>query len=174
MKEQSIVTKWTLGIGIVLLIYGFLAKLIPVNFFWESNSIGWYFILFGLIGLLVQGIKKGREEKKNTLLNKIGIGFICLVFLVLLISVIVMPNTDAYKVAKRFLRNNDEIKGEVGKVTGFGLFPTGGFSIQEDSKGEYGEANINLIVKGEKAYKIVSVVVFKDYDKEWEVINLEY
>jgi len=87
--------------------------------------------------------------------------------------IIVIPNTDAYDVSKEFIMNNEELISEVGTIEGFGFIPTGGISVQTDSNGETGNANINLIIKGEKAFKRVTVFVFKDYGKNWEVYEIE-
>ncbi len=173
IKELNNFTKITLGLGLLLLIYGYISRIIPINFFWESKSIGWGLILPGLLGLLLSGIEKRKTNKKKTIWNKIGIGFICFILLIQTVLMIVIPNTDAYSISKEFVRNNEEIKAEVGKVNGFGLIPTGGISVRTDSNGETGNSNINLIIKGDKAFKSVTVFVFKDYGKDWEVYGIE-
>ena len=173
IKELNNFTKLALGLGLFLLIYGFICRIIPINFFWESKSIGWGLIFLGLIGLLVSGIEKRKANNKNTIWNKVGIGFICFILLIQTILIIIIPNTDAYKVSKEYIINNEELKSEVGNIKGFGLIPTGGISVQSDSNGETGNANINLVIKGDKAFKCVTVFVFKDYGKDWEVYEIE-
>ena len=173
IKELNIFTKTVLTLGLLFLMYGFLSRIIPIDFFWESKSIGWGLILLGLIGLLINGITKRKINNKKTIQNKIGIGFMCFFFLIQVILIIVMLNTEAYKVSKDFIINNEELRSEVGEIQGFGLFPTGGVSIQTDSNGETGSANLNLIIKGDRAYKSVTVIVFKDYGKDWKVYRIE-
>ncbi len=142
-------------------------------FFWGSKSIGWGLIFLGLVGLLIKGIEKRKANNKKNTWNKIGIGFICFILLIQSILIIVIPNTDAYKVSKDFIINNEDLKSEVGEIKGFGLIPVGEIFIQTDSKGETGNANINLIIKGSKAFKDVTVFVFKDYGKGWEVHGIK-
>lgn len=173
IKELNTFTKVTLGLGILFLIYGFLSRLIPINFLWESKSIGWGLTLVGLIGLLVNGIDKRQKANKKTIWNKIGIGIISFILLIQLILIAIIPNTDAYKDAKEFIINDEEIKSELGEIKGFGLIPTGGISIQSDSKGETGNADINLIIKGNKSFKSVKVFVFTDYGKDWQIVGME-
>jgi hypothetical protein len=173
IKELNNFTKTTLGLGLLLLVYGFISRIAPINFFWESISVGWGLIFLGIIGLLLSGINKRKANNRKTLWNKIGIGFICFIILIQTILIIVIPNTDAYSVSKKFIMNSEELKLEVGNIKGFGLIPTGGVSFQTDSNGETGSANINLIIKGDRAFKSVTVFVFKDYGKDWEVYGIE-
>jgi len=173
IKELNNFTKITLGFGLFLLIYGYISRIIPIEFFWESKSIGWGLIFLGLIGLLLTGIEKRKANNKKTIWNKVGIGFICFILLIQTILLLVIPNTDAYNVSKEYIMHNEYLKSEVGNITGFGLIPTGGISVQTDSNGETGNATINLIIKGDKAFKSVTVLVFKDYGKDWEVYGIE-
>lgn len=173
LKELNNFTKITLSLGLVLLIYGFISQVIPINFFWESTSIGWFILCLGIIGILASGIKRRKTENKKTIWNKIGIGFICFILLVQTILIIIIPNTDAYRISKEFIKNNEELKLSLGNINEFGLVPTGGISVRTDSKGKTGNANISLIVKGDKAYKKVTVLVYKNYGKDWEVYKIE-
>jgi len=172
-KELSLFTKSALVLGIALLTYGFLSRLLPIDFFWEAKTIGWLLLLAGLIGLLVFNISKRKEAGKKVLWNKIGIGAISFILLVQTLLLLIMPNTKAYLTAKEHILRSEHIKSEVGEVKGFGFTPTGGIAVQSDSNGETGSANIELIIKGDKAFKSVTVYVFKDYGKEWEVVGIK-
>lgn len=173
INELTTFTKATLGLGVLLLTYGLLSRLIPINFFWEATSVGWGFIYLGLIGLLFNGIKLRKEKKKKTILNKLVIGFISFIFLLQITLCLVLPNTDAYKTANEYVLNNEEIISEIGNITGFGFIPTGEITVKVDSKGKTGNANINFIIKGEKAYKSVTVYVTKAAQSKWEVYEIE-
>lgn len=61
----------------------------------------------------------------------------------------------------------------LGNINEFGLIPTGGISVKTDSKRKTRNANINLVVKGDKAYKKVTVLVYKDYGEDWEVYEIK-
>ena len=173
LKELNKFTLACLGVGILLLIYGYVAPAIEMNFFWESKSIGWYIFLVGVVGLLSFGIKSREKRKKKAVLNVIGIVMICFVLLVQTILAIAIPSSDAYAVSKEFALGNEYIIEEVGVVNGFGFLPTGGISIQSDQNGTTGSANISLLVKGEKSYKIYNVIVVKPNNSDWEVIEYE-
>ncbi len=114
------------------------------------------------------------KDKKKTLLEKIGIGIIIFILLIQTILVAVIPFTDAYSVAKTYLINDANLKTEIGNTTGFGLIPTGSIQKTTDSRGEYGSATINLTVKGEKAFKDITIYVVKNADSpDWKVEGLE-
>ena len=172
IKELNTLTKSLFGFGIIFLIYGFLSRIIPIDLFWESKSLGWALIFIGLISLIYAGIEKREKENKKTILNKIGIGFICFMLLIQVILIITIPNTDAYEASKQYLTQSTELKKEIGEITGFGLIPNGSLSIQTDSNGKTGNANLNIIVKGTKAYKSVNIGVFKDYGEDWKVYGM--
>ncbi|CAM1368525.1 hypothetical protein TPENAI_60452 [Tenacibaculum litopenaei] len=61
----------------------------------------------------------------------------------------------------------------LGNINEFGLIPTGGISVKTDSKGKTRNANINLVVKGDKAYKKFTVLVYKDYGEDWKVYEIK-
>lgn len=51
------------------------------------------------------------------------------VLLVQGVVLVAIPNSDAYNAAKLYLRNNAEIKNEIGDVEGFSLIPFSGLQI---------------------------------------------
>lgn len=150
IKQLSKFTRLTLTVSLVLLAYGYLCRLIGINFFWESKSLGWAILLIGLIGLLADRIDIKDNENKKTLLEKIGIGLLVFILLVQCILVAVIPFSNAYESTKTYIKNDDSLKKELGEIQGFGLITTGGIQKTTDSSGEYGNAEINLTVKGEK------------------------
>jgi len=173
-KQLNNLTKTALVAGLVLMIYGYLCRLTDLYFFWESKSIGWVLLFAGVIGFLLTRIKTKRAVKKNTLLEKIGIGIIAFSLLVTTGLVAIMPFTDAYAATKKYLTNNQALKSEVGNIKNFSLLLTGGIQKTSDSSGEYGNATINLIVKGDKKFKDVALYVVKTADSpEWQVMAIE-
>lgn len=172
MKVQSSFSKTSFAIAIILLLYGFLAQVIPINIFWEAQSIGWLILYISIISILYNGIKIRKSNNKNTILNKIGIGFITFILLIKTILIIIIPNTTAYEVSKEFLINNEDIVKELGVINGFGMIPSGTVQIRKDSNGETGSAEIEFILKGEKKYKEITIIAFKDYNKKWDVYKI--
>jgi uncharacterized protein with PQ loop repeat len=173
-RQLSRRTKTLLSSGLLLIIYGYLCRAGGLYFFWESKSVGWTLLLIGIISFLADRIKIKKTEKRKHWLEQIIICFICFVFLIQAILLIVIPFSDAFSVAKTYLQNNDDIKNEVGDVTGFGLIPTGGIQKSTDSQGESGNAAITLTIKGDKKFKDVIIYVVKRPDTtSWVVDGLE-
>lgn len=174
IKQLNKFTKTVLIIGIILIFYGYLCRLIGLYFFWESKSIGWVFLLIGLIGILSNSIKIKKLEKRKILFEKIGIGIVVFMMLVQTILIVIIPLTDAYSTAKTYLNNDIEINDEVGEIIGFGFIPTGGIQKTTDSNGEFGSATINITVKGEKKFKDITIYVIKNVDSpNWKVEGIE-
>lgn len=121
----------------------------------------------------VEPNRKRKAQQKKSLGKKIGIGFFSFMLLIQLVLIIVIPNTDAYQVAKEFAKTQEELKTELGEIKGFGLLPSGGVAVTKDVNGEKGNATITLLLKGDKAYKSVTFFVFKDYGKDWVVYGMK-
>jgi len=174
IKQLNKFTKTVLIIGLALILYGYLCRLIGLYFFWESKSVGWVLLFFGLIGLLLNRIKIKTTENRKTLFEKIGIGFIIFILVVNTILSVVIPFTDAYLAAKTYLINDANLETELGNITEFGLIPTGGIQKTIDSNGEYGSATINLTVIGDKKFKDITIYVVKNANNpEWKVEEIE-
>lgn len=173
-KQLNNFTKSVLIAGLTFIVYGYLCRLIGIYFFWESKSIGWALLFIGLIGYLSNRVKIKTNNKAKTNLEKIGIGIIIFILLVQTILILVIPNTDAYSSAKAYIRNDEKLKTELGNINGFGLIATGGIQTTTDSYGEYGNATINLTVKGNKKFKDITVYIVKYADSaEWKVEGME-
>ncbi len=173
-KRLSRFTRIFILVGLAFIIYGYLCRFIGIYFFWESKSVGWAILLIGMIGFLSDRIILRRIEKKNTVLEKIGVGFIIFILFVQTILVSIISFTDVYTIAKKHLTNEQILKTEIGNVTGFGLIPTGGVQKTIDSNGEYGSETIDFTVKGNKKFKDVTVYVVKYADRsDWEVQGIE-
>jgi hypothetical protein len=174
IARLSKLTKVLFIIGINFVCYGNIARLGNIYFFWESKTIGWIVLLFGLISLFADRIKLKKAEKRNSIGEKVGMGFVIFILVVQAVLYIVLPFSNAYAAAKLFLAGNENIKAELGEVRGFGLMATGAIQIQTSSAGESGAATINLIVKGEKAYRDVTLYLAKYPNKaDWVVEEME-
>jgi len=174
MKKLNKYTKVFLSIGILLIIYGYTCRLIELSFFWESKSIGLFFVLLGFISLFIDRIKTKTRLNKKSIFEKIGIGIIIFVLFVQTILIFTIPFTDAYEVSINYLKNDKSLTLEIGEIKGFGLIPTGGIQKTTDAKGVYGSATINLTVKGTKKYKDLTIFVVKYIDEtDWIVEKIE-
>ena len=161
-------TKLTLVSGVCLLVYGYLCRL-GIYFFWESKHIGWNLLLISVIGFLSSSIKKKKEQKKNSIGEKIVIGFIIFLFVVESAMFIIILNTSVYAAIKNFIYNKEQLKSEVGNINGMSIVPVGGMGGSSGEAGETGEGEINLIVKGEKKYKDLTLHVSKELQTDWQI-----
>jgi hypothetical protein len=166
-------TRFTLITGFVFVLYGYICRAIPVYFFWESKYFGWMIIFIGVIGLLFHRIRLNKKAGKKSLLEKIGIGVLCFILLIQAILLSVLPNTEAYTIAKGFLQQNEKVKLELGNITGFSIIPLGAMSTSSGSQGTTGSATLNIIVKGEKKYKEYRVDLLKETNTGWSIIAFE-
>jgi hypothetical protein len=167
-------TRLALVVSLILLVYGYLCRFIGIYFFWESKSLGWAILLIGIIGLLSDRIKSKDDQNKKSIGEKIGIGLLVFILFLQCILVAVTPFTDAYESTKDYIKNNDTLRRELGEIRGFVLMPSGRFQKTTDSNGVYGNAEINLTIKGEKKYRDIVVYVAKSTDSpDWKVESLE-
>ena len=85
----------------------------------------------------------------------------------------VMAN-DAYSEVVDFIRTNEAIENELGKVNGFTILPAGSFHKVMDNAGTSGTATFVFLVKGENQFKEIQFVVEKKADlPDWEVVGFE-
>ncbi|HKO63073.1 MAG TPA: cytochrome c oxidase assembly factor Coa1 family protein [Pyrinomonadaceae bacterium] len=86
------------------------------------------------------------------------------------IALYAIGNSEAADSAKTFLRNNQQLKQDIGTVTDFGSFPTGNVSVENNS----GKATINLKVYGERKTVNASVdLIYRD-GQAWRVVGASY
>jgi hypothetical protein len=155
----------------VLLLYGYLCRLLGLYFFWESKAIGWSFVAITVIFLLRERISSKKSQDKKTVSEKVAIGLMILVLTVQAILLIVTPQLDAYKIARQYLQTDKSVSDEVGEVTSIILVPIGGFSKQTSSAGETGQADLNFIVKGKTKFKDYNIQVVKEENSDWIIVN---
>jgi hypothetical protein len=166
-------TKRILLAGAILTVYGYVCRVIGIYFFWESKYIGWAIIIIGIISFLFDRVRLKKAGGKKSLLEKIGIGILIFFLFVQAILVIVIPNTDAYKVAKQYLYNNSRLKNDIGEIKGFALVPLGAIQKSSSENVESGNATILLTVKGQKKFMDVTVYIEKKPGMEWIVTSAE-
>ena len=81
-----------------------------------------------------------------------------------------LSSSDAAETARTYLRNNEQLKQDIGEVKEFGWFVTGQINVQNAN----GEASLNLKVVGEK--KTVNATVDLSYrsNRNWRVTGASY
>lgn len=167
-------TAIVLAASLLLIGYGYASQAVGLYFFWESAALGWVLFLVGVGGLLLDRIKSKQARKKGVVLERIGIGVAVVVLLIKGILFAVLYASDAYAVAKQYVAASREVQAEIGTVQGFGLVPSGAIQVATDSTGEHGNAAVNMIVKGDKKFKFLTVYAVKNADGAgWEVEGME-
>ncbi len=167
-------TKVTALIGLILIIYSFLCREMGIYFFWESDYVGMFIFFIAAISFLSGLIKRKKQQSKKTALEKVIIGFIVFVMALMTFVIILFNNSDALAAAKKQLSQNQQIKSQVGNVTGFGLFLSGSMQVSSSNGKSAGGAALSLTVKGDQRFKDFTVIMLKDPEKEdWEIESIE-
>lgn len=166
--------KWIpLVTGIVLIVYGYLARLIPVYFFWESKDIGWFLLFVLLVVYLVKRVKQ-RKGIKKTIVEKIVIAITSLILLLQVLFWTIIPNHDFFAAAKQFIGTHKGLLSQTGEIRSFYIVPQGSFNSSSKNGENSGTAQIKLVVKGEKRYKDIALYLVKENNADgWQVIEFK-
>ncbi len=166
--------KTLLFIGIFLVFYGYISRSLGFYFFWESKFVGWLMLFIASIIFLFYRIKARRKSGKKTLLEKVVITLLIFIVLIQTVFLIVVYNSDAYRVAREFVYNDQAIKVETGGVKGISLVPYGTISSATVEDGEAGNAEIHLVIKGDKKYIDILIFLVKQKDGQWKISGVEW
>jgi hypothetical protein len=79
-------------------------------------------------------------------------------------------NSEAAETARKFLRNNEKLKGDIGEVKEFGNVVTGSVNIDNNT----GQATINLKVVGARETVNASVNLLLIHGQSWRVASASY
>ena len=165
-------TKIILIIGAILLIYGYVCRLLTINFFWDSRSIGWVLMFIGLLSYWMDLRRIRKQTGKKTFWVTLGICFLAFGLIILPVVIYMLKTSDAYNSAIEFLKNDPTIKKELGDINGFGLITTGSVSTTTINGVESGNATFEIMVRGDKKFKDVTIELTKMPDEFWSVIDV--
>lgn len=171
---MSSTTKTIFVIAAILLVYGYLCRLLNIYFFWDSKSLGWILMAIGFLFYLIDSNRHRRIKGKKTFWIKLGIGLI--VFTLGLASVIIFEfkyNSEPYQVTLDYLKADSTLKNEIGEIIGFSLIPTGSQSTTTYNGEQSGNATFFLTVKGAIKYKDVEVWLEKTPETVWTVYSVK-
>ena len=144
-------------IGILLLIYGYLCRLLSIYFFWDSKHFGWILIATGLMGLLID-IRRARvAQNRNIFWVRVGVAIMVVLFGIAGSAVIMLKTSDVYQEALEFIKTDGVIKNEIGDIRGFGLIPSQLDVIDMANMNPSGSASFIITVRGQSAYRDVQV-----------------
>jgi len=155
--------------GSVLIIYGLFAKSIPINFFWESTDLG-IILIAGSIGVILIVEFLIKIKILSSYYRSGWRTFFHIIFIILVIGIeSLFYLSNSLEAAKNEIKVNSEIKEEVGDILGFGWITAGSNSTGTNSEGKYVFATYEILVKGTKAYKYVTVDVGRINNEPWEI-----
>jgi Cytochrome oxidase complex assembly protein 1 len=102
----------------------------------------------------------------------VGLGLLVLLFVGGIVGVALysIGQSEAATEARQFLRNNDQLKAEIGEVKDFGSFPTGNVNIESGS----GRSTINIKVIGERKEVNATVELTYRNNQPWRVVSASY
>lgn len=88
------------------------------------------------------------------------------------VAVYSLKSSDAYDAATEYLKSDPTIIDEIGDFKGFGLIPSGSVATTKINGVESGNATFEIIVKGKRKYKDVTIDLEKAPDKSWTVTGI--
>ena len=157
-------------IGLILLAYGYLCRILIIYFFWDSKSFGWIFLIIGLMFYLFDMNRNRKRTGKRTFWIRMGIGSI--LFFFALAGAIIFEfkyNSEPYQVAIDYIKSDSVIKNEIGDVTSFGLIPTGAQTTNTINGNQYGKAVYYITAIGNKKKKDIEIKLEKSPETVWTV-----
>jgi hypothetical protein len=172
IKNIGIPLKILTLIALILILYGYFARALNIYFFWESKSIGFGLLLFAIAKFILDDINARQENKMHRIILYFVFGILCLSIFIKGIIAIIIPNSDAYNKATDLLKTDSELIDEVGEINSFSYLPSGSMGTHKDKYGTTGNANLTLIVKGNKKYIEKNVVLVKELEEDWKIISL--
>ncbi len=167
---MSTATKVIFIIGILLLIYGYISRLLSIYFFWDSKYLGWVGIIAGILLLLIDLRIARTRHKQNIFFVRVMVSVV-VVFLAIEASAVVwLKSTTAYKGLIESIRTDEVIKTEMGEIRGFGLIP--GIDISDIIEALSSESLTFVVtVRGQKVYRELEVTIRRTTPVNWTVVS---
>ncbi|NEW09074.1 hypothetical protein GK047_24160 [Paenibacillus sp. SYP-B3998] len=80
-------------------------------------------------------------------------------------TIFLIKSNRSYEISERFIRENPQVRSQLGEVISIGLVPMGGVSI---SNGR-GEANFDIKVKGTMKSATINISLYKESNSDWKI-----
>ncbi len=127
---MSTSTKVIFIIAVLLLIYGYLCRLLNIYFFWDSKHFGWIMMATSIMGFFIDLKKILQAQKQSSFLPQLFIGVIIVAFGIAGGGILLLKSSKVYQDEIENIRINEPFKSEIGNFQGVGLFPSGtGFTF---------------------------------------------
>ena len=132
--------------------------------------MGWDLFLLFLFLLLKSNWS---SKKRYTILKKIGAIIVIFILIAQAIFFIVLKNCDATIVAKDFAKKNQNLISNIGEIENLCILPQGTISESSYHSKKTGYAEINMIAKGSKKFLDILVILRKEAEENWKVVEME-
>ena len=154
---MSTSTKVIFIVAFLLLIYGYLCRLLNIYFFWDSKHFGWIMMATALMGFFIDLKKILEAQKKSSFLPQFFIGVIIVVFGIAGGGILLLNSSQTYQDAIDGIKTDVVLKSELGNIRGTGLFPTGAGFLNFAYHVKPGPSTFIITVRGSKAIKDMEI-----------------
>jgi len=158
---MSTSTKVIFIIAFLLLIYGYLCRLLNIYFFWDSKHFGWIMTGTGLMGFFIDLKKILEAQKKSTFLPRFFIGIIIVAFGIAGGGILLLNSSKAYQDAVESIKTDEVIKSEMGNIKGVGLFPSGRGFLDFAFNVNSGPSTFVITIRGSSTIKDVEITLYR-------------
>ena len=163
---MSTSTKVIFIIAFLLLIYGYLCRLLNIYFFWDSKHFGWIMMATAFMGFFIDLKKMLEAQKKSTFLPRFFTGVIIVAFGIAGGGILLLNSSKAYQDAIESIKTDEVIKSEMGTIRGIGLFPSGAGYLDFVYKVNRDPYTFVITVRGSKIIKDIEITLYKSLPAE--------
>jgi hypothetical protein len=158
--------------GILLLIYGYLCRLLSIYFFWDSKYIGWFSIICASLLLLIDIRMARKRRNQNIFFVRIFVAALIIILALEASAVFWVKTNNSYRQVSELIEKDPALKNELGDIRGFGGIP--GISITDILKFPTSESLTFMItIRGTKVYKEMEVTIARTTLTSWSVISTQ-
>jgi len=174
IQQASTPTKILLGTSVLFITYSYLCRVVGLYFFWESDAVGWPLLWVGIISLLWGRLTRKVPKREEVTLERIGIGVAGFVLVIQVVLDVLLWRSGAYAAARAGVVADKQLAAEIGRVQSISLSAKGSIQTTTDSAGEQGHAVLQVVAKGTRKFKEVTVQVVQQNEQAgWQVEKIE-
>ena len=163
---MSTSTKVIFIVAFLLLIYGYLCRLLNIYFFWDSKHFGWIMLTTGLMGFFIDLKKILEAQKKSSFIPRLFIGVIIVAFGIAGGGILLVNSSKTYQDAIDSIKTDEVLKSEIGTIKGVGLFPSGPGFLDFAYKLNRDPSTFVITVRGSRVIKDVEITLYKSFPVE--------
>jgi hypothetical protein len=163
---MSTSTKVIFIISFLLLIYGYLCRLLSIYFFWDSKHFGWIMMATGMLGFFTDLKKILEAQMKSAFLPQLVIGIIIVAFGIAGGGILLLNGAKAYQDEIENIKIDGVLKSEIGNFRGVGLFPSGPGFLDFAYTVNREPSTFIITVRGSRAIKDVEITLYKSLPME--------